>query len=127
MFVSREFIEDVGLMDERYFLYFEDLDWSERAKRKGYELKYCWKSKVYHKEGGSIGSSSKGEKKSKLADYYGIRNRIIFTKKFYPQYQWSVYLSLLGVILNRIKRKQFDRIKLVFDAIKDGIKASKNL
>jgi len=118
MFVTKEFLEDVGLMDERYFLYFEDLDWSERAKRKGYELIYCWKSKVYHKEGGSIGSSSKGELKSELADYYGLRNRIIFTKKFYPQFLWSVYLSFIGVILNRIKRKQINRLKIVIKAIK---------
>lgn len=74
-----------------------------------------------------MAQAQKVKKKSKLADYYGIRNRIVFTKKFYPQYRWSVYLSLLGVILNRLKRRQFDRIKLVFDAIKDGIKASKNL
>ncbi|MEN3012042.1 glycosyltransferase family 2 protein [Dictyoglomus thermophilum] len=119
MFVPKEFIEDVGLMDERYFLYFEDVDWSERARRKGYVITCCYKSKVYHKEGASIGSSSKGEKKSELADYYGIRNRIVFTKKFYPQYLFTVYLSLLGVILNRVKRRQFNRIKLVFEAIKD--------
>ncbi|ACI19928.1 glycosyltransferase family 2 protein [Dictyoglomus thermophilum] len=119
MFVPKEFIEDVGLMDERYFLYFEDVDWCERARRKGYVITCCYKSKVYHKEGASIGSSSKGEKKSELADYYGIRNRIVFTKKFYPQYLFTVYLSLLGVILNRVKRRQFNRIKLVFEAIKD--------
>ena len=118
MFVTKEFLEDVGLMDERYFLYFEDLDWSERAKRKGYDLIFCWKSKVYHKEGGSIGSSSKGELKSELADYCGLRNRIIFTKKFYPQFLWSVYLSFIGVILNRIKRKQINRLKIVIKAIK---------
>lgn len=122
MFVSKEFLLDVGLMDESYFLYFEDVDWSERAKRKGYKLLYCWKSKVYHKEGGSIGSSSKGEKKSELADYYGIRNRIVFTKKFYPKYLPFVYLSFLGVFLNRIKRKQFKRIPLVFKAIREASK-----
>lgn len=120
MFVPKEFLLDVGLMDERYFLYFEDVDWSERAKRKGYKLLYCWKSKVYHKEGGSIGSSSKGEKKSELADYYGVKNRIVFTKKFYPKYLTLVYLSLLGVFLNRIKRKQFKRIPLIFKAIRDA-------
>uniref|UniRef100_A0A7C3MKN7 Glycosyltransferase family 2 protein n=1 Tax=Dictyoglomus thermophilum TaxID=14 RepID=A0A7C3MKN7_DICTH len=117
MFVTKEFLEDVGLMDEQYFLYFEDLDWSERAKRKGYEIIYCWKSKVYHKEGGSIGSDSKGLKKSKLSDFYGIRNRILFTKKFYPLYLPLVYLSFIGIILNRIRRRQIDRLKLIIRAI----------
>lgn len=117
MFVTKEFLEDVGLMDERYFLYFEDLDWSERAKRKGYELIYCWKSKVYHKEGGSIGSDSKGLKKSRLSDFYGIRNRILFTKRFYPLFLPLVYLSFVGVILNRIRRRQIDRMRLIIRAI----------
>ncbi|MCS7201477.1 MAG: glycosyltransferase family 2 protein [Dictyoglomus sp.] len=120
MFVPKEFILDVGLMDEKYFLYFEDLDWSERAKRKGYKLLYCWKSKVYHKEGESIGSSSIGKEKSEIADYYWMRNRIIFTRKFYPQYLVFVYLSYLGVLINRIKRKQFKRVGLMFKAIKDS-------
>lgn len=118
--VSKEFIEDVGLMDEAYFLYFEDLDWAERGKRKGYEAAYCWESKVYHKEGGSIGSSSKGKEKSELADFYGLRNRILFTRKFYPQFLLTVYLGYVGVILNRIKRGQFNRVKLVFKAIFDA-------
>ncbi len=38
MFVLREFIEDVGLMGEEYFLYFEELDWALRGKEKGWEL-----------------------------------------------------------------------------------------
>ncbi len=127
MFVSKEFLLVVGLMDERYFLYYEDVDWSERAKRKGYKILYCWKSKVFHKEGASIGSSSKGEKKSEFADYYGIRGRIIFTKKFYPQYLPLVYLSFIGILLNRIKRRQFKRIKLIFKAIKDASFSKHNI
>jgi len=106
MLVSKEFIKEVGLMCEDYFLYFEELDWTLRGKEKGYQLGYCWQSKVYHKEGGSIGSSSKGSDKSEIADYYGLRNRILFTKKFYPNYLWSVYLGFGVVILNRIKRKK---------------------
>jgi len=110
MLVSRDFIKEVGLMCEDYFLYFEELDWTLRGNQKGYGLGYCWESKVYHKEGKSIGSSSKGEKKSEIADYYGLRNRIVFTKKFFPKYLWSVYLGFLVVIWNRIKRGQFKRI-----------------
>ena len=118
MFVSKAFIKDVGLMCEKYFLYFDDLDWAVRAKRKNWRLGYCWKSKIYHKEGGSIGSSSKGEKKSEIADYYGLRNRIFFTKKFFPKYLWCVYLGFVVVVWNRIKRKQISRIKLVFKVLK---------
>ncbi|HBU31220.1 MULTISPECIES: hypothetical protein [Dictyoglomus] len=68
--MTKKFIEDVWLMD---VLYFEDLDWSKMAKRKGYKLAHCWRSRIYHKEGGSIGSSSKGLEKSKLSNFYGMR------------------------------------------------------
>jgi len=107
MLVSKDFIRDVGLMCEDYFLYFEELDWVLRGKKKGYQLGYCWKSKVYHKEGSTIGSSSKGKEKSEISDYYGLRNRIVFTKKFYPNYLWSVYLGFAGVIFNRLRRKKY--------------------
>jgi hypothetical protein len=110
MLVSKDFIKEVGLMCEDYFLYFEEMDWTIRGKKKGYQLAYCWKSKVYHKEGGSIGSSLKGERKSEIADYYGLRNRIVFTKKFYPKYLWSVYLGFIVVIWNRIRRAQWKHL-----------------
>jgi len=117
MLVSRNFIKEVGLMCEDYFLYFEELDWTLRGKQKGYELGYCWESKVYHKEGKSIGSSSKGEEKSDIADYYGLRNRILFTKKFYPKYLWSVYLGFVGVIFNRIRRRQREIIPKILEIL----------
>ncbi|HIP33256.1 MAG TPA: hypothetical protein EYG89_00650 [Bacteroidia bacterium] len=118
MLVSKGFIKEVGLMCEDYFLYFEELDWAIRGKKKGYQLGYCWESKVYHKEGGSIGSSSKGEEKSEIADYYGLRNRIVFTKKFYPKYLLSVYLGFIMVIWNRIRRGHFKRILKILKLIR---------
>ncbi|HKQ19001.1 MAG TPA: glycosyltransferase family 2 protein [Candidatus Eisenbacteria bacterium] len=41
MYVRRRAMRDVGLMDERYFLYFEDVDWCQRMWRHGYEVVYC--------------------------------------------------------------------------------------
>ncbi len=114
MLVTEDFLKDVGLMCEDYFLYYEEPDWAFRGKKKGYDLGYCWQSKVYHKEGASIGSSSKVEDKSELSDYYGLKNRVVFTRKFFPNYLWSVYLGFTIVILNRIKRKQFGRIKIIW-------------
>jgi len=122
MIVSKDFIKEVGLMCEDYFLYFEEMDWALRGEEKGYQLGYCWESRVYHKEGGSIGSSSKGEKKSEIADYYGLRNRIVFTKKFYPKYLWSVYLGFLVVVWNRIRRRQWNRVFLIFNIFKEAKK-----
>lgn len=117
LFVSVAFIRDVGLLCEDYFLYFEELDWTIRGKEKGWRLGYCWKANVFHKEGGSIGSSSHAKQKSELADYYGSRNRIVFTKKFYKSKIWSVKFGFIFVVFNRIKRGQSSRLGLIVKAM----------
>ena len=119
LFVSLEFIRDVGLMNEEYFLYYEELDWVLRGKKKGWEMGLCPNSKIYHKEGATIGSNSNAVNKSALSDYYGLRNRIIFTRNYYPMHLFFVRLTFLVVIVNRIYRKQFNRIGLVINAFFD--------
>ena len=48
MYVRRRAMRDVGLMDERYFLYFEDVDWCQRMGRHGFEVLYCAESRMVH-------------------------------------------------------------------------------
>jgi GT2 family glycosyltransferase len=110
--LSREFLELVGLMCEDYFFYFDELDWSVRAGSR-FAMAYAPRSIVYHKEGGSIGVNPGVAHKSKLADYYWIKNRILFTRKFYPYALPTVYLGILAAIINRIRRKQWDRVLMI--------------
>lgn len=123
MFASTDFIKDIGLMSEEYFLYFEEIDWVKRGRAKGYNIDICLESIIYHKEGAAIGGGTKSNNnKSELSDYYSIRNRLVITRKFYPQYKLPVYLSLTGVALNRVRRKQFSRIPLILAAFKSSFK-----
>jgi len=48
MLARKRAIRDVGLMDERYFLYFEDVDWCQRMWRHGYEVLYCADATMVH-------------------------------------------------------------------------------
>ncbi|HXL15159.1 MAG TPA: glycosyltransferase, partial [Methylomirabilota bacterium] len=48
MLARKRAIRDVGLMDERYFLYFEDVDWCQRMWRHGYEVLYCADAGMVH-------------------------------------------------------------------------------
>ena len=48
LLVRRRAMHDVGLMDERYFLYFEDVDWCQRMWRHGFEVIYCAESRMVH-------------------------------------------------------------------------------
>lgn len=116
MFVTKDFIKEIGLLNEDYFLYFDEIDWAIRSKNK-FCLEYAPESIVYHKEGMSIGSNQDSKKRSNISEYYGIRNRIKFTKKYYPWYLPTVYLGFLVTIFNRIWRGQLNRLGLVFRSI----------
>lgn len=115
MIVKRKFIEDVGLMDEDYFLYYEELDWALRGKSKGWQLDLIPEAYIFHKEGATISKNVTGV--SLLADKCSIVNRIKITRKFFPSKIAIVYLSLLNVFYRRIKRRQADRIYPILKAI----------
>lgn len=113
MLVSRQFLEKVGPMCEDYFLYFEEMDWVIRGKKYGFKISCATDAVVYHKEGGSISGDKRKEKVSKMGDFFSIRNRILFTKKTYPYCLPTVYLGLFIAIINRIRRKQIDRVSMI--------------
>ncbi|WP_248724607.1 glycosyltransferase [Seonamhaeicola sp. ML3] len=116
MVISREFLEKVGEMEEKYFLYFEELDWVMRGIKSGFTPAFLIDNIVYHKGGASTG------KNSKLADYYYLRGKFLVTNKFFEKYKWFVFpLLFLGFPLNRILRGQFSRIIILFKVIKSSI------
>ncbi|WP_224982632.1 glycosyltransferase family 2 protein [Geomonas agri] len=116
LMVSRRFLKEVGLMSEDYFLYFEEADWAERAKGR-FELGFAPRSLVYHKVGRSIGTSSNPRRKSYTCDFYNVRNRILFTRRYYPYALPTVYLVLVGGLLLRILLGRFDHAAMVLRLI----------
>ena len=58
MMVKREVIEQVGMMPECYFLYYEELDWSMMIRRAGYEIWYEPACTIFHKESQTTGQMS---------------------------------------------------------------------
>ena len=67
MYVTRRCIEQIGLMDESYFLFYEDLDWGVRAKKHG--LGYASDSIVAHQRGTTTGSAGRSTALSRLSVY----------------------------------------------------------
>lgn len=115
MLVSKKFLEEVGIMSEEYFLYFEELDWAMRGKSKNLKCCYAPESIIYHRSGKSTKASDwNPEKKSLLSDFFLLRNRLLFTRKFFPYAIPTVYLSLFVSIANRIRRRQWGRIAMIF-------------
>jgi GT2 family glycosyltransferase len=93
----------IGLMDERYFLYFEETDWNVRAHAAGYASVVNYDVSILHKAGASVG-------KVKDSDYYyGPRNLPMFISKnglwyhklvFYPIFFTRYGLSYVLHLLN---------------------------
>jgi len=107
MLVSRNFIEKVGLMDERYFLYCEELDWATRAKRAGFKLGYAPCSLVYHKEGGTTQCAShiKPANRPPVSDRWALRSHLLYSMKFspfrHPVVRAAFFLRFIKRVLNR--------------------------
>jgi N-acetylglucosaminyl-diphospho-decaprenol L-rhamnosyltransferase len=91
MYVTRTCLQTIGQMDERFFLYYEDTDWSMRAKHLG--LGYASGSVVPHQGGTTIGSAMGRAGRSELSVYLESRNRIAFVRKHFP---W--FLPLAGML-----------------------------
>ena len=97
VYVTRACLEKIGLLEERYFLYCEDLDWGLRAKRIG-AIGYAFDAVVYHKGGTTIGSGPK-QKVSEFATYLSFRNRILFVGSNFPAWTpWTVAVSLVRAL-----------------------------
>lgn len=84
MLIGRRFIEVAGTMDERYFLYCEEVEWCLRAKSRGLRLGYAADAAVMHEQGATTGHSPDLKCRSKLSVFLGERNRLILTRDLYP-------------------------------------------
>lgn len=80
MVASRTFIESAGLVPERYFLYYEEVEWALR--RGDLPLLYCDEAVLYHQAGSSIGSATLGRGASAFSLYFKYRARAMFIRKF---------------------------------------------
>lgn len=77
MIIKRNVIEKIGYLDEKYFLYYEDVDYSIRAKSVGYNVVYFPHAEIWHKN-----ASSSGKPGSITQRYYQTRNRLYFASKY---------------------------------------------
>ncbi len=116
MLVSKPFLRRVGLMNEAYFLYFEEIDWASRAKGI-FKLGYAPESVVYHKQGATTGSRSRTQVNLQSM-YYDLRSRLRFTRTFMPQYLASVYICIVGFWLKSLLRGDVERAEIIFKILR---------
>lgn len=118
MMCRREDLKTVGLMEENYFLYYEELDWCEKFKKAGKKIWFTGKAKIYHKESISVGRDSS------LKTYFMHRNRMLYIRKNTSTINaliFAVYYLVIACPKTIIKYYLNDRrdlIPWVFKAIK---------
>ena len=94
MQLRQEAIEQVGLLDETFFMYGEDLDWALRVKAEGWKVVYYPKVVVWH-------IKRAASRKSKRAQFEFYRAMLIFYRKHFRATTplWLHSLVLLGLML----------------------------
>jgi GT2 family glycosyltransferase len=100
MLIKMPFLEELGLLSEDYFLFFEELDWVSRAKAIGGKVSILNYFGVFHKQGGSTKSKFK-EKKSEFIDLVSLNSRILFARKFNKENLRLIQLSILTFTLGK--------------------------
>jgi len=97
MFVTREYIEANGVMDEDFFVYFEDVEWSLRRGK--FSLGYAHESVVHHVAGATSGSGGPRPKRSRFSIYLTERNRVLIARKrFHSLWQILAVFALLQTL-----------------------------
>jgi hypothetical protein len=93
--VKREVVLKIGLMDGRYFINFDDLDWNVRAFRAGYRIVYVPSGRIWHKVSATMGLASPA------TTYYMTRNSLLFFMVNAPGI-WRVF-GPLQIMLRTIR------------------------
>lgn len=116
MLISAKVIDEVGYLDEKYFLYYEDSDFSSNVINYGYQILYCPESIIYHKVSSSTGHMSN------LSQYYLIRNRHIFIKRHIDGYKKIfAYTYFYAYVILGAFTKELNA-KIIIKAINDFLK-----
>lgn len=96
LIVRKDAMDGIGLLDERYFFFFEETDWAYRMKLGGWAIYFVPTAKIFHAQGMTVGSSLN----SRIMFY---RSRYLFFKKWYsksyPLFYLVIFLRLLTNIL----------------------------
>jgi GT2 family glycosyltransferase len=108
MLVSTPFIRKVGLMQEDYFLYYEEADWATRGSLQDFRLGFAPKSLVFHKSGAN---SSKVMPLFTAGFYY--RSRLRFVSRFWPDRVAAAKRKLFLEMLGHLARRRWAAARLV--------------
>jgi GT2 family glycosyltransferase len=117
MLVRREVFEEIGLFDESYWMYAEDLDFCLKALSKGWESWVISSAVAHHKVSASSGVKGSNVM-TQMRSYYYAKNMLILVKNM----PWSEgsYTRLLGQLFVRLP---YYTVQISLQGVKGGLKA----
>ena len=130
LLVKKEVFKDVGMMDEKYFVYFDDTDFSYRVWKDGrHKMYYFPMVKFYHKVGSLTKSFSKEGEKIFRGDFFikqNTKNHIFFLKKnggffAYAFIVWLFFKNNIRFVVNPQIRKNFATWWLINKSYFEGL------
>lgn len=86
LFVPRKIFEEVGLFEEAFFLYYEEIDWCFRIRKKGFSCTYVPKPTLWHKESKSFTTPKPPQ------SYFQWRNRIFFIERNFSKREFYFWM-----------------------------------
>jgi len=100
MLLRSDAVRQVGLLDPRFFCYYEEIDWCFRARKHGFASYYVPDAKVWHKV-----SASSGGKHLPIVQYFRTRNGLLWSAKYLPLGQrLRVWRNTFSDLLREISR-----------------------
>ena len=125
MMVKREVVDKVGMMEEKYFVYYDESDWSARIIKAGFKIYYQAQGLCFHKESISMG------KESPQKVYFMTRNRIFYMRRNANLPQLIVFISFFSfltvpkTILKLSIKKEWKHLKAFIQGIKWNLENTK--
>jgi len=122
LLVKREVFDRIGLLDERYFLYYDDVDFSVCAAGAGFELDVVSEAVMYHKVSAAAGSEDGSS--SPLQTYHLLRSGLLFWRKHagFRRFHREYCAGFLAKWVNRVPEfwadeKSRPRAEAIMDAV----------
>ncbi len=109
--ISRPVLERVGLLDEGFFMYWEDADYCYRLRRAGYKLAVAGESRIWHKGSASVG------KASPQMDTYFNASAARFFRRHSRVPQFSLWTGVLLRLMKRILAGKWDHARAVWAGV----------
>ena len=120
--------KEIGKLDERFFAYYEDVDFSLRLKKNRYKIGFTSETQIYHHESfSSISNNLKGGKLSPYVHYLNIRNHILVLKKhsdLFNSFGTRLFqiFKIMSYCIYFIFRLRFTKLNMVYKGLVDSYK-----